>query len=96
MRKRFGIATASQVDVPAVSHRGLLVMVHELAQGQIQATVLNFAEDPVAATVQSACLTPGATVVDLFDEERIAAVDELHSFPISLPAFGGTAVALRS
>ena len=68
----------------------------ELAQGQIQATVLNFAEDPVAATVQSACLTPGATVVDLFDEERIAVVDELHSFPISLPAFGGTAVALRT
>ncbi|HEY5857124.1 MAG TPA: maltose alpha-D-glucosyltransferase [Aldersonia sp.] len=96
VRKRFGIATARQVDVPAVSHRGLLVLVHELAQGQIQATVLNFGEDPVSATVQSPSLTPGATVVDLFDEERVAVVDELCSFPISLPAFGGTAVVLRS
>ena len=32
VRKRFGIATARQVDVPAVSHRGLLVLVHELAK----------------------------------------------------------------
>ena len=58
--------------------------------------MLNFGEEPVAATVQSSCLTPGATVVDLFDEERVGTVDELCAFPISLPAFGGTAVVLRN
>ena len=40
---RYGIATATQVDIPDVSQRAMLVMVHRLAAGRpLQVTVLNF------------------------------------------------------
>ena len=42
--RHYGIATSTQVDIPDVSHRGMLVMVHQLDEpGQLQLTVLNFA-----------------------------------------------------
>ena len=48
IRTRHGIATAVQVDVPEVSDRAMLVMVHALESQQIQVTVLNFSNQPVA------------------------------------------------
>ena len=41
VRKRYGIATSVQVDVPHVSSKAMLVMVHQLSDAE-QATVLNF------------------------------------------------------
>ena len=50
----FGLATANQVDVPPVSHKGMLVMVHALSDGPThQVTVLNFAQEDVTGTVRS-------------------------------------------
>ena len=42
VRRRYDLATAVQVDVPNVSHRSELVMVHELDDGAHQITALNF------------------------------------------------------
>ncbi|MGB3370102.1 MAG: maltose alpha-D-glucosyltransferase, partial [Rhodococcus sp. (in: high G+C Gram-positive bacteria)] len=95
LRNRYGIATAQQLDVPTVSHKGLLVLVHELAQGAIQATVINFSSDEVAATIQSKHLTPGAGVFDMFDDSDIGVVDELNSFPMTLGPYQGVPVILR-
>ncbi|MEO7079205.1 MAG: maltose alpha-D-glucosyltransferase, partial [Rhodococcus sp. (in: high G+C Gram-positive bacteria)] len=95
IRNRFGIATAQQLDVPTVSHKGLLVMVHELGQGTIQATVINFSSDEVAATIQSKFLTPGAGVFDMFDDSELGVVDELNSFPMTLAPYQGVPVILR-
>ena len=53
VRKRSGVATARQVDVPDVSHRGLLVMVHLLDDDRTSVTVLNFADEQVDAFVRS-------------------------------------------
>ncbi|MCZ4517862.1 maltose alpha-D-glucosyltransferase [Rhodococcus ruber] len=95
LRKRFGIATAQQIDIPTVSHKGLLVMVHELSQGTIQATVLNFSSEEISATIQSKHLVPGTCAIDVYDDNEIATVDELNSFPMTLRPYEGVAVVLR-
>ena len=54
VRAHYGIATSRQVDIPEVSQRGMLVLVHQLADaGRYQLTVLNFANEHVAGTVRS-------------------------------------------
>jgi len=95
MRARLGIATARQLDVPDVSHPGLLVMVHELADGAVQATVLNFAAEAVAGMVRSEFFLPGSTVVDSSTDEQVGDVDNLHSFGIALNAFQGMSALVR-
>src|SRR4029450_7175020 len=50
VRTRHGIATSVQVDVPEVSSKAMLVMVHLLDTRQLQVTVLNFSS-PTPAMV---------------------------------------------
>src|SRR3712207_9384791 len=57
VRKRYGIATATQVDVPPVSHKAMLVMVHQLEDAE-QVTVLNFSAEPISGSVISQQLVP--------------------------------------
>lgn len=95
VRKRSGVATARQVDVPDVSHRGLLVMVHLLDDDRTSVTVLNFADEQVDAFVRSEHLAPGATVTDLFSGEDLGVVDDLNGFRIGMSPFRATAVVLE-
>jgi trehalose synthase len=85
IRERYGIATATQVDVPAVSHRSMLVMIHNLSDGlRQQITVLNFAGEEVAGSVRSEHLPTGAEVRDMFSDNVIGEVDDLHSFSVTM------------
>ena len=95
VREEWGIATSLLLDVPDVSHRGLLVMVHRLASGQIQVTVLNFSGETIMGSVHSTHLQAGAQVQDLFTEETVGQVDDLHSFFIELGAYQGTALLIE-
>ena len=54
-----GIATAVQVDVPDVSHRAELVLVHRLADETLQVTVLNFSGEEISGSVRSEHLPAG-------------------------------------
>ena len=84
------MATSRQIDIPDVSHRGMLVMVHQLADPeQLQLTVLNFANEHIAGTIRSEHLVPGSRLVDMFTDEEIGQVDDLHSFAVSLGAHEG-------
>ena len=97
MRSHYGIATSRQVDIPEVSQRGMLVLVHKLAdEGRYQLTVLNFANEHVAGTVRSEELPPGALVSDMFTGEPFATVDDLHSFAVEMPAHHGVGAAGRA
>jgi trehalose synthase len=97
VRKRYGVAVSRQVDVPDVSHKGMLVMVHELDEpGTLQLTVLNFANEHVVGTVRSQALPPGATVTSMFDSHQVATVDDLLSFPVELRPHEGQALLVRS
>ncbi|MDZ7884203.1 MAG: maltose alpha-D-glucosyltransferase [Mycobacterium sp.] len=96
VRTHFGIATSTQVDIPEVSHRGMLVMVHQLADPhQLQLTVLNFANADIAGTVRSEFLPPDAVVSDMFSGKEIAHVDDLHSFTVEMPAHHGMSLLVE-
>jgi hypothetical protein len=93
VRERYGVATSRQIDIPNVSHRGMLVMVQQLADPeQLGLTVLNFANEPIAGTVRSEHLVPGSTVTDMFHDDLVATVDDLSSFHVELRAHGGMAL----
>jgi len=83
IRKRYGIASSVQLDVPQVSNRAMLVMVHQLSDAE-QVTVLNFSAQPVSGSVQSEYLVPGSVLVDMFTDQEIGEIDDLHTFPITL------------
>jgi trehalose synthase len=89
VRTRHGIATSVQVEVPEVSNKAMLVMVHRLDTRQLQVTVLNFSSQSIAGSVKSQHLAPGAAVIDMFSEQVIAEVDHDHSFAVSLEPHQG-------
>ncbi|BCI51113.1 trehalose synthase [Mycolicibacterium litorale] len=96
VRSHYGIATSRQIDIPEVSHRGMLVMVHELAEeGRYQLTVLNFANEEVAGTVRSEALPAGASVSDMFTGNVFATVDDLHSFTVEMPPYHGMSLLVE-
>ena len=88
IRKRYGIATAVQLDIPSVSHKAMLVMVHQLNDAE-QVTVLNFSAEPISGTVRSGQLVPGSLLVDMFTDEELGEVDNLNSLTISLQPHEG-------
>ncbi|GAB3994568.1 maltose alpha-D-glucosyltransferase [Nocardioides marmoraquaticus] len=98
VRDASGVATATQVDVPPVSHKGMLVMVHLVADGEHaghhQVTVLNFSAEDVMGTVRSEELPAGALVTDLADGLEVGTVDELQSFIVTLAPFEGLSLVV--
>ncbi|TRW77574.1 maltose alpha-D-glucosyltransferase [Mycolicibacterium sp. 018/SC-01/001] len=97
VRSHYGIATSRQLDIPEVSHRGMLVLVHELeGEGRFQLTVLNFAQEQIAGTVRSEHLPPGSVVSDMFSGNEIATVDDLHSFATEMPPLHGMSLLVEA
>jgi trehalose synthase len=97
VRRHYGIATSRQIDIPDVSHKGMLVLVHQLDDpGQLQLTVLNFAAEPIAGTVRSQALPSRGQVCDMFTGEPVGTVDDLQSFSVELAAHQGMSLLVRS
>jgi trehalose synthase len=93
VRQRYGIATSRQVDVPNVSHKSMLVLVHQLAEpDMVQLTVLNFSAEPISGTVRSEFLVPGSLVKNCFSDEELATVDDLSSFHVEMGPHEGLAL----
>jgi trehalose synthase len=88
VRKRYGIATSIQLDVPHVSNKAMLVMVHQLTDAE-QVTVLNFSAHAISGSVSSEALVPGSVLVDMFTDEEVGEVDDLHTFAISVAPHEG-------
>jgi trehalose synthase len=88
VRKRYGIATGAQLDVPQPSNKAMLVMVHQLSDAE-QVTVLNFSAHAISGSVHSEHLVPGSPLVDMFTDQEIGEVDDLHTFSISLEPHEG-------
>ena len=90
LRQRYGIATSTQVDVPDVANKAMLVMVHRLANPlEHQVTVLNFGTEAIVGTINSTHLEPRSVVVDMFTDEVVGEVDDLHSFSLALDRHQG-------
>jgi trehalose synthase len=101
VRAEYGIATATQVDIPNVAHPGMLVLVHELESVDeeglpvMQITAFNFTGEAIEGTIHSDALPTRATVVDTAIDEEIAHVDDLCSFPIALEPYGARFLILQ-
>lgn len=89
IRSDHAIDTAHQIDVPEVSHKSLLVMVHRLESNDLQLTVLNFGPETFESTINSEYLPPGSIVIDGETSQGVATVDNLHNFPLSLMPYSG-------
>jgi trehalose synthase len=96
VRDSCNLPTGTQLDVPAVSHKGMLVMVHELPDcPQRQVTVLNFAQEPVVGTIRSEHLEPGSTLTSMFDGAELGDVDDLNSFSVTLGPHEGLSLLVE-
>jgi trehalose synthase len=89
VRRRYRIATSNQLQLPHVSDKAMLVMVHRLDTRRIQVTVLNFSTRTIAGDVKSTHLTPGDTIIDTFTDQAIAQVGGERTFSISLEPHQG-------
>ena len=94
IRAEFNIATATQIAVPDVPAPSMLVLIHQLANGTIQVTALNFGSEPVAGSIRSEVLPPGAIVTNMSSGEQISDVDNLGAFGIALGAYQGMSLQL--
>jgi trehalose synthase len=95
LRKDYGLATAHQIDIPEVSQKGMLVMVHRLPKDdRLQVTVLNFSNEEIAGTVSSEHLPAGADVMDMLTSREVATVDDLHSFHVKLAPYQGLSLLI--
>jgi hypothetical protein len=78
-----------------VSNKAMLVMVHRLSNPvEHQVTVLNFGSEPIIGTINSTHLDPRSVVIDMFTDEVIGEVDDLHSFSIALDGHQGRSLFL--
>ncbi|WP_029113671.1 maltose alpha-D-glucosyltransferase [Mycobacterium sp. URHB0044] len=97
VRTHYGIATSRQIDIPDVSHRAMLVLVHQLDEhSRYQLTVLNFANEDIAGTVRSEHLPPDAQVSDMFSGKPVATIDDLHSFAVHLQPYQGMSLLVEA
>ncbi len=95
VRNRYGLATADQVDIPAVSHKAMLVLVHRL-DGHDQVTVLNFSDQTISGSIRSMELRPGSSVVDMSSNAPVGEVDDLHSLYVVLQPYEGRSLLISA
>jgi hypothetical protein len=101
VRRDHKIATARQIDIPAVAHPSMLVMVHALdpadhdGQEVLQVTVLNFGQETIEGSVRSEHFTPRVPVCDMTSGAEIGWVDDLKSFGVWLAPYGGLSLLLK-
>lgn len=96
IRKRYGIATSHQLDVPLIKNKALLAMVHKLAGDDLQVTVLNFSAQETTGEIISEHLPVHSTVVDMLTHEVLGSVDKKHSFDIRLEAHQGKSLLIKT
>jgi trehalose synthase len=96
VRRRYEIDLAELLDIPAVSHPAMLVLIHKLPSGQQHALTLNFSNQTIWGTVQSPHLIPDSRVEDMFDTwEKPTTVDALNSFHLTLGPFEGFSLVIQ-
>jgi len=94
-RRASGLAIGEQLDVPAVDHPGVLVMVHSMdGTTDRQVTVLNFGRDDVVTTVTSSYLFPGSDAVDMLTGQVVGVVDSECHVAVPLERLSGRSLRM--
>ncbi len=95
VREEYGIATSHQLEIPEVTDKRLLAMVHRLTDERLQVTVLNFSGQHVSGKVESGHLVAGMNVKNLLNDERLGKVAKDRSFEISLEPYEGACILIE-
>lgn len=98
VRAQLRLYAGELVDVPAVSAKGLFVMVHRLPEGaNLEVTAINFGSTPVDESVVIRNTPQGAQAVDVLDEKSpvtpVGTGGELH---IKLKGYEGKALCITA
>ena len=92
MRQAYNIAASQQIQVPAVTNPGLLVMVHKLPdQRGTQITALNFGATPVSETIVLSEYAPGP-VLDTLTQQPAGKLDTSGQLLIELAGYAGVSL----
>ena len=94
VRKKSGIATAEQLDVPELSAKNMLAMVHRLPDGRIQMTVLNFGPDAFSGRIRSDHISSGTAALDAMTNETIGATSGRHDLQVTVAPYSGRFIIL--
>jgi trehalose synthase len=95
VRQAYRIYAARQVDVPDTQSPGLLVMVHELADGLgKQVTALNFSAVPVDESVRLHG-TSNQPVLDMFSQKLVGETTPAGDLRVSLDGYSGASYLLQ-
>lgn len=89
MREKHQLATAWQVDIPDVSDTAVVAMLHKLADGQLQLTVLNFSGKKLTTSITSSRFLQYRSIVDVNTNSIISKANDIGSFEITLEAYEG-------
>ena len=90
VRNAHRIDLADLLDIPAVSQSAMLVLIHLLPSSRQHVLALNFSNERIWGTVQSAHLLPNSRVTDMFGGwDGETNVDALNSFHLALGPFEG-------
>ncbi len=96
VRQQYRIYQAHQLPLPAVTHRSLLVLVHELPVGlQAQVTALNFGPEPVDEIVQLEHARTGE-VVNLLTDQPEGTLNEAGNLRVQLGPYEGKPYLIRA
>ena len=95
VRTEHNLHLGTQIDIPLVSHPGVLVMVHRLDDGDadnedapMQVTLLNFSLETITANVRSESLPARHSLTDAVTREQVGIVDDLNGFTLELLPLG--------
>ena len=94
VRKRCGLETSVQVDVPEVPDKAMLVMIHRVPDGRNQMTVLNFSSQRISGAITSEHLLAGGQAMDMFSDHTFGVVDDRHTLFVQLQPFQGLSLLI--
>jgi trehalose synthase len=86
-REAVGIATSFQIDIPDVSNKSVLAMLHQLVDDTLQMSVLNFSDEVVEASITSKYLPSGGTVTNIFTNHEESKISWSKVMKLSLQPY---------
>jgi trehalose synthase len=95
VRKQCQIYASVQLEIPNVTNKGLLVMVHRLPASQgIQVTALNFGAEPIEETIQLSSVTSGV-VTEMLSELYHGSIGGDGALSIQLDGYSGKSYLIQ-
>lgn len=90
VRHEYSIATARQLDIPQVSNKAILAMLHKAENDNHQMTILNFSSKPQKATITSVLKDKDISFKNAISEDSMSYTLKNGKIDIALEPLQGT------